>query len=1010
MIGQTVSHYRILGKLGEGGMGTVYVAEDTLLGRQVAIKSLTNTSDPSRKHFRARFLREARAASVLNHPHIATIHDYGETQEGFPYMVMELVDGLSLSEHLREGALPIERSVEIVGEVAEALAEAHRHGIVHRDIKPSNIAINGRGQVKVLDFGLAKHVSPDDLNYEDGEGGARASATLTRDGIIIGTPTYLSPEQALGLPVDARSDIFSLGLLLYECFTGKPVFAGTNVVEICARIIRDDPPPPSQANPLVSSELDLITLRALSKKPEDRYQTADELLEDLKAARHSATPGAVRRRALSLGSIARRLRGGGPPSRLSGRARVIAAGLVLLAASVAVLFALRGGPVGWRFVSPPRQISPEARHWYESGVGALRDGSYFKASKMLEESIKADDRFPLSHARLAEAWAELDYEDRATSEMLRVTELMPDPSVLSPVDVLYLQAITATVRRSYGGAAEGYREIVSRLPEAEKTYAYFDLGRALEKVEDAGGAIKAYEELTRRDGQYAAAFLRLGVLYGRKQDSAKAADAFEKAQALYTAQSNYDGLMEVFYQRGSFLSTREKLPEAGEQLRRAHDLAAATANKAHQIKTLLQLSRLDYMAGNTERARRYADEALGLARREQLDNLTTSGLLDIGNTFFVRGEYDEAEKYFTRVLEIAGVNTGRRWEAKASLALGSLYVQKGRGDEALRYIEPALAFYEQGSFRRETSQALLLLGYASSQGGKYDDALRAYTRLIQLAEQADDTAQVAHARAAVGLLLMSQERFAEALASFDESYRLNKSLGLAPKAAYDALNRGYLLAQLGRYAEAAPAFDEAVAAASRAQGGDKQLLAWAHLFRAQTALSRQRFGEAVAESRKASNAAGGQVRDLSVYASSTAGQAQALSGMTRAGRESCQKAVEAATQAGAEEWISDARLALAATSLEDGAAPEALELALEAQKVFARSGKHHSEWRALLVAARASHRLGDTGGARDYAARAAALLAGLEREWGAENYVGYLARRDIQNLRRRLDELLNVGD
>lgn len=998
MIGQTVSHYRILSKLGEGGMGVVYVAEDTLLRRRVAFKSLHVSAEPGQRHFRARFLREARAVSALSHPHIAAVHDYGETEEGSPYIVMELVEGQNLSDLLRQSGASVERAVEIVEGVAAALAEAHRHGIIHRDIKPSNIAVDKRGQVKVLDFGLAKQVSTEAPTIEGGACVPPPSATLTRDGIIVGTPTYLSPEQALGLPVDVRSDIFSLGLLLYECLTGKPPFAGSNVVEICAQIIRDDPPPPSRINPHVPSELDRITLKALAKKPDARYQTADELLETLKAVRRSPSGEIVRGRARRFKSFAARIWSRTPMPRVSASARLLLTVCVIALVVIAGWFVLRRGS--------PHEPPPEARQWYESGVNALRDGSYFKASKLLERAVQADDRFLLAHARLAEAWAELDYEDRATGEMLRVTELMPDPSALSPLDVLHIQAITATVRRNYVGAVDGYREIVKRLPEAEKTYAYFDLGRALEKTEDVGGAIEAFEELTRRDAQSAAAFLRLGILYGRKQDAAKADAAFETAQSLYTARSNYDGLMEVFYLRGYFLGTREKLPEAGEQLRRAHELAIATSNTAHQIKTLLQLSRLDYFAGNTERARRYADEAIGLARREQLDNLTMNGLLDIGNIFFVRGEYAEAEKYFTQVLEIAAAHKARRASAKASLSLGSLYVQQGKGADALRLIEPALAFYEQGNFRRETSQALLLLGYAHSSLGNYDEALRAYTRLLELARQANDTAQVAHARAAIGLLLLEQERFPEALASFEESYKLNKSLGLALKTGYDALNRGSLLWQLGRYAEARASIDEAAALARSPQGGDKQLLAWSHLSMAQSAMSELRYQEALAESRKASELAGGQVRDLAVYAAYTSGLAQARAGTARAGRASCQKAVEAAEQAGSEQLVSDARLALAEAALESGDGREALEQSLRAREVFARARRRHSEWRALLLAARASLQLGDGGRAREYATQAAALLTGLEREWGADSYGSYLTRRDVQDLRKRLDDLL----
>jgi serine/threonine protein kinase len=243
MIGQTISHYRILGFIGEGGMGTVYLAEDTVLGRRVAVKFLTTS--PGKPHYRARFLREARSISALSHPNIATVYDYGETRDNIPFIVMELIEGQTLGDLMRANAMTIARALEIIEEVAKGLAEAHRRDIVHRDIKPANVSINERGEVKVLDFGLAKQLSDDAGRAEGAAADVQALlATQTRDGVIVGTPMYLSPEQALGAPVDARSDIFSLGSVLYECITGRPAFSGRSPADVCAGVIRDDPPPP----------------------------------------------------------------------------------------------------------------------------------------------------------------------------------------------------------------------------------------------------------------------------------------------------------------------------------------------------------------------------------------------------------------------------------------------------------------------------------------------------------------------------------------------------------------------------------------------------------------------------------------------------------------------------------------------------------------------------------------------------------------------------------------------
>src|SRR5207249_5784915 len=183
MIGRTLSHYRILEKLGEGGMGVVYLAEDTLLGRRVAIKTIHSRAGAEDLHFRARFLREARAVSALSHPHIATIYDYGETEDGEPYIVMELIKGETLGELMLTEKITISRAIEIIKQVGEALAEAHRQGIIHRDIKPTNVAINERGHVKVLDFGLAKQV----LEAADGTDpeGQTLMVAHTRDGMIV---------------------------------------------------------------------------------------------------------------------------------------------------------------------------------------------------------------------------------------------------------------------------------------------------------------------------------------------------------------------------------------------------------------------------------------------------------------------------------------------------------------------------------------------------------------------------------------------------------------------------------------------------------------------------------------------------------------------------------------------------------------------------------------------------------------------------------------------------------
>ncbi|MGO9083906.1 MAG: protein kinase domain-containing protein [Candidatus Sulfotelmatobacter sp.] len=282
MIGQTVSHYRILGKLGGGGMGVVYEAEDLKLGRHVALKFIPENLAGDPKSLE-RFTREARAASQLNHPNICTIHSI-EDNNGHPFIVMEKLEGESLKQHIAGQAMDVEKVLDVGVQVADALLASHAKGIVHRDIKPANIFLTPTGQVKVLDFGLAKTVH---LGEEDGG----ADQSLTAVGVIPGTAVYMSPEQARSEIVDARSDLFSFGVVLYEMATGKKPFSGNNSLVTLNAVLHSKPVPPRDLNPKIPVELEGIIGKAMEKDRNHRYQSAAEMKSDLALLKRETESG-----------------------------------------------------------------------------------------------------------------------------------------------------------------------------------------------------------------------------------------------------------------------------------------------------------------------------------------------------------------------------------------------------------------------------------------------------------------------------------------------------------------------------------------------------------------------------------------------------------------------------------------------------------------------------------------------------------------------------------------------
>jgi formylglycine-generating enzyme required for sulfatase activity len=366
--GQQLLHYRLVKKIGEGGMGVVYEATDTRLDRNVALKVLPPelTQDPERS---ARFHQEARLAAAFNHPNIATVHDVGE-QDGVTFIVMELMRGESLRSLVRDKPLEVEKAVDIATGIAAGLARAHREGVLHRDLKPDNVVLTDEGVPKILDFGLSKLIGDDEpeaapMASEMPTLTALASPQVTRAGQVLGTLAYMSPEQVQGHSVDARTDVFSFGVMLYEMLTGKQPFAGESSLDTVSAILRDEPAPLEAGRNDVPTDLQEILAQSLAKEPEDRFASGQELYDALLALkRRLEAPTA------GLGAVVRR------PGVLA-----LAAAVIVLIGAAAAWMYHRNSRISWA----RNEALPEIERLYDAGDEDAAIRLLYEASEIIPE-------------------------------------------------------------------------------------------------------------------------------------------------------------------------------------------------------------------------------------------------------------------------------------------------------------------------------------------------------------------------------------------------------------------------------------------------------------------------------------------------------------------------------------------------------------------------------------------------------------------------------------------------
>lgn len=716
VVGTTIKHYRIDERLGAGGMGEVYRGEDTRLGRPVALKFLP-ASLKSDSESRARLLNEARAASLLRSPNIAVTYDIGE-EEGTDFIVMEYVDGELLSDRVARGPLPVRDVVEIGIQVADALDEAHSRGIIHRDIKSGNLMRTERGLVKVLDFGLAKFIAND---------GARdvTQAHMTMSGMVVGTVSYMAPEQALGRPIDHRVDLFSLGVVLFELLTGRMPFEGTTATEIIDRILHEVPVPPSRYTSAVPASLDTVVARALEKDPAFRYQQASDIARDLRQVA-AEIDGAT------LGRITR---------------RTTAVAVERSEKSVAVMTfsnITREPADDWIGTGIAETVSSDLRNIH--GLTIIGRARVYDALRNLSTDAHLKDSRAIDIGRrLGATWVVVGGYQRIGS-VVRITASVVEiatGAVNRTVkvdgnidDIFALQdKIVYEVSQGLNVALRGTEIAGIERQETHSVVAYESYARGMMNLRQAtrdsiDRAIAAFDDATEHDAEYARAWAALGAAYGLKGNFLSMPEMLNQAIELERRALALDpDLADAHMWLGTALLAIGRVDEAIAEIREALRLepengqAYQSLARAYWVGlgdfksaiplferaidlnpesgySYLQLSLLLTWDGQLDRAAEISRRAVELQEQFISGNLglqIVGAHARLGYVYYVRGEYAEALREYEREMAFIGAGDHAlrdRTLLELNVKIGAAYLRQGQRESAEKHFTRALKSFD----------------------------------------------------------------------------------------------------------------------------------------------------------------------------------------------------------------------------------------------------------------------------------------------------------------------------
>jgi serine/threonine protein kinase/tetratricopeptide (TPR) repeat protein len=700
-------------------MGEVYLAEDIRLGRPVALKFLPTAlkADPDS---RARLLNEARAASLLRSPNIAVTYDIGE-HRGSDFIVMEYVEGELLSARASKGPLPIREVVEIGLQVGEALDEAHGRGIVHRDIKTANLMRTERGLVKVLDFGLAKFLGPGSPRSD-----AVTQPQVTMAGIVVGTVSYMAPEQALGHAVDHRADLFSLGVVLYELATGRMPFAGSSATEIIDRILHETAPAPSRFDAAIPAAFDTVVARALEKSPTFRYQSARALQADLKDVAREMDEGAARRSSVRS-----------TPS--------LAAQAVPVGSSVAVMTfsnITREPSDDWIGTGIAETVSSDLKNIH--GLNVIGRARVFDALRNLSSDTRLDESLAIDIGRrLGATWVVVGGFQKL-GELVRITANFVDVAtgaikrtvkvdgrigdIFSLQDKIVFELSQGLNLALRGTEIAGIERRETQSVEAYEAFARGMMNLRLASRDSIERAIAAFEQATRHDPEYVNAWATLGGAYALKGSFLSLRDLVEKAIEIERRAIALDpDFPDAHVWLGSALLNLGRIDEAIAAIREALRLDPQDGDAHQGLARALWVGKGDFAAAIPE-----------FEKAIELNPEGGYSYLQLGLLLAWEGQYERAEKVCRRAVElqdqyISG-NAGLQ-VVGANSRLGYVFYLQGRYDDALREYERGLAFVASSDHALKERTAIEIntkMGAAYHRMGREADAARHFDRAIKM--------------------------------------------------------------------------------------------------------------------------------------------------------------------------------------------------------------------------------------------------------------------------------------